>query len=235
LVLADERVGALKRVGILQNLSDEALENLARICRWQAVASGQLIVSANDPSDDVYFVASGKVRVILYSASEGRPVLFTTLGPGEMFGDVAAIDGKPRSATVEAEENCRLASLTSMQFQRLILSEPSVCLAAMQRFAGIVRRLSDRIFEMSTLGVQGRVYAELLRLATIAERETGQPLLSPAPPLIEVASRISTHREAVSRAVSRLTGAEVVRREGGDLRILDMERLRELVREAHGD
>src|SRR5947209_13788459 len=98
-----------------------------------------------------------------------------------------------------------------------------------------MRRLSERVLEFSTLVVQNRIHAELLRLAADARQENGQALLSPAPSLSDIANRISTHREAVSRELSRLASIGLLRREGGDLRVPDVARLEKLVREARGE
>jgi CRP/FNR family transcriptional regulator, cyclic AMP receptor protein len=98
-----------------------------------------------------------------------------------------------------------------------------------------VRRVSERVVEFSTLGVQNRIHGELLRLAAETGHRRGQALLSPAPSLSDIANRISTHREAVSRELSRLGSIGLLRREGGNLLITDIARLEELVREAKGE
>ncbi len=233
--MADDRLAVFKQFEILKELPDGALTDLAQSCGWHSATAGKQIVLANEPSNEVYFVIAGKVKVLLYSAVEGKPVLFTTLGPNEMFGEMAAIDGMPRSATVEAEENCTLAILPKEQFHRLIRVYPAFSFAVMKQLAAQVRRLSDRVYEFSTLGVQARVHAELLRLATLAGEKNGQALLSPAPLLVDFAARISTHREAVSRVISRLQEKGILLREGSDIRILEMDRLRKLLLEEKGE
>jgi CRP-like cAMP-binding protein len=82
-----------------------------------------------------------------------------------MFGEIAAIDRKPRSASIEALETCTIASLSSDQFEALLLREPSVAMATLREIAADVRRLSERVFEFSTMAVRNRIHAELLRLA----------------------------------------------------------------------
>jgi CRP-like cAMP-binding protein len=152
-----------------------------------------------------------------------------------MFGEIAAIDRKSRSASIEALEACTIASLTSSQFEALLLREPAVAMATLRQFAADVRRLSERVFEFSTLAVQNRIHAELLRLACESSPSGGEAVLSPAPSLSDISSRISTHREAVSRELSRLSATGLLRREGGNLRITDLARLTELVHEAKGE
>jgi CRP-like cAMP-binding protein len=229
-----ERLDALKRVPILVELSGQRLELLARTCKWQDYDGGEQIVGYQDPSSDVFFIVAGKVRVIIYSA-KGKAVVFTDLKSGEMFGEIAAIDHAPRSATIEAVESSTVASLTARQFEHLLATEPTVAVATLRHVASEVRRLSERVLEFSTLVVQNRIHAELLRLAAEAAGDDAQAVLSPAPSLSDIADRISTHREAVSRELSRLGSIGLLRREGADLRITDVARLETLVREAKGE
>jgi CRP-like cAMP-binding protein len=229
-----ERPAALKRVPILGELPQARLEQLASTCKWQDYDAGELILSYHDPSTEAFFLAAGKVRVIIYSA-EGKAVIFTDLKPGAMFGEIAAIDKGARSASVEAIEPSTIASLTASQFESLLLREPAVALATLRHVTAEVRRLSERVLEFSTLLVQNRIHAELLRLAADANQRQGQALLSPAPSLSDIADRISTHREAVSRELARLGSVGLLRREGSDLRITDVARLERLVSESKGE
>jgi CRP/FNR family cyclic AMP-dependent transcriptional regulator len=229
-----KHLAALKGVPILADLSAARLEQIVATCRWRDYDAGEQILSYNDLSTEVFFLAAGKVRIIVYSA-EGKAVVFTDLKPGAMFGEISAIDGAPRSAGVEAIERSTIAALTASQFESLLLREPTVAVATLRHVTAEVRRLSERVLEFSTLVVQNRIHAELLRLAADAHQEDGQALLSPAPSLSDIADRISTHREAVSRELSRLGSIGLLRREGGDLLVTDLARLEKLVREAKGE
>jgi CRP/FNR family transcriptional regulator, cyclic AMP receptor protein len=225
----------LKRVPVLAELPEAVIERISQACSWREVAPGSQILGYLEPSSDVCFLVAGKVRVIVYSF-EGKAVVFGDLAAGAMFGEIAAVDGKPRSATVEALEACTVARLSSDQLESLLIEEPRLALAMLRHFAGDVRRLSDRVLEFSTLAVQNRIHAELLRLARAAAgADAHEALLSPAPSLSDIAGRISTHREAVSREISRLANSSLLRREGRDLRVADVRRLAALVAEAKGD
>jgi CRP-like cAMP-binding protein len=235
--MVEDQALDLRHFQILKDLPDEVLTEIHNGCRWRREPAGKVIFASEDPSDGVYFVATGKVSIVLDSASGDR-VIFSIFGPHEMFGEVSAIDGEPRSASVEVVEDCLLGVLSLAQFNRLASTHPSFAFAVMRQLTAQVRRLTARVYEFSTLGVQGRVYAELLRLAELSGISNNQALLSPAPLLVVIAASISTHREAVSRIISRLQDKEIVRREGSDprsLRIIDVEGLRELVREAKGE
>jgi len=229
-----QRVAALRRVPILATLSQPDLEHLVKACKWQDYEARAEILSYRAPSAEVFFLAAGKVRVIIYSA-EGKAVLFTDLHAGATFGEIAAIDREPRSAGAEAIEPCTVAFLTANKFEALLLKHPAVAFATLRHLSVEVRRLTERVLEFSTLMVQNRIQAELLRLAANTDQRDGQALLSPAPSLSDIANRVSTHREAVSRELSRLGAVGLLRRERGDLRITDIARLARLVREAKGD
>jgi len=109
-----------------------------------------------------------------------------------------------------------------------------VALATLRHVTADVRRLPERGFEFSTLAVRNSIHAELLRLAGAAPKEGGAAVLSPGPSLSEIANRISTHREAASREISRLASIGLLRREGANLKITDLEKLAGLVHEAEG-
>jgi CRP/FNR family cyclic AMP-dependent transcriptional regulator len=229
-----ERASRLKQVPFLAQLSEAALERIGRICSWREFSEGAQILDYQDHTTDVYFLILGKVRIIIYS-HDGRAVVFTDLATGAMFGEIAAIDRKPRSASAEAIEACTVASLTSQQFEDTMLQEPQLALATLRHVTTDMRRLSDRVLEFSTLAVRNRIHAELLRLANMIGRDGRGALLQPAPSLSEIASRISTHREAVSRELSRLADIGLLQREGHNLRIMDVPRLAALVAEAKGE
>ena len=232
-MLPSERTAALKRVPIFAKLTDHALERVTRLCAWSHHEPEEQILSFQDPSTKVLFLLSGKARVVIYSR-EGKGVVFRDLAAGTMFGEIAAIDRKPRSASVEALAPCTVASLSAENFERLMLEEPAVALATLQHLATNVRVLSERVFEFSTLLVQNRVHAELLRLANDVGGEE-EVVLSPTPSLSDIAGRISTHREAVSRELSRLAAKGLLRRQGANLTITSVSKLAKLVHEAKGD
>src|SRR6516225_11006337 len=118
-----QRLAARRGVPILAALSPAQLEQVARACSWREYDVGEQILSYHAPSTEVFFLAAGKVRVIIYSA-EGKAVVFTDLKPGAMFGEIAAIDRAPRSAGAEATEASEVASLSADEFKALLSTEP---------------------------------------------------------------------------------------------------------------
>lgn len=132
-------------------------------CSWRIYGPGQPILKYLEDSDDVYFIVEGSARVMLYSQA-GQLVSFRDLGPGDTFGELPAIDGGPRSASVEARAYCLAASLPAAAFRELLETEPTVAHAVMRQQAGTIRRLTSRVHEFSAavMSITGRrIYSEI--------------------------------------------------------------------------
>jgi CRP/FNR family cyclic AMP-dependent transcriptional regulator len=229
-VLARPSTLGLRGIALLEGLSAERLEALARACAWRNYRAGQPIISRAAGDRDVHLIVSGRVRVTTYSAA-GRQVTFRDIAAGELFGEVAAIDGMPRSADVVALESALTASLPAAAFRQLLREEPAVAERVLRRLAGVVRRMSERVIDLSTLGVHHRIHAELLRLAREAGVHGNTARIEPAPKHADLASQVSTYREEVTRELSALARAGVVCREGRALLVRDLRRLERLVEE----
>ena len=221
----------LRHVRLLEGLPAQRLEAIAQECAWRNYAGGRQIISRNAGDRDVYFLVSGRVRVTTYSAA-GRQVTFSDYAAGEFFGDVAAIDDMPRTADVVALESSLLASLSAPAFRRLLRDEPVIAERLLKRWAGLVRRLSERVIDLSTLGVHSRIHAELLTLARQAGVTGNSARIDPAPRHADLASQVSTYREEVTRELSSLTKAGVLGKDGRALVVRDVKRLEKLVDEA---
>jgi CRP-like cAMP-binding protein len=207
-----------------------ALEDLARQCRWRRFQTAQRIISREAPDQDVYLIVSGQVRVTAYSAT-GRQVTYRDIAAGDWFGDFAAIDGLSRSADVVPLQDTLLASMSPTVFRRLLHEHPAVCDRMLQRLVALVRELTERVFDFSTLGVQNRVHAELLRLARQAGVRNNVARIDPAPKHAEIAGQVSTYREQVTRELSAIAKLGLVLRAGSALVIPDVARLERIVAE----
>jgi CRP/FNR family cyclic AMP-dependent transcriptional regulator len=225
---------ALRKIPLFEGLSDRRLELLAQACRWHSVAARKPLMLRSQNEDDVYFLVSGRARITTYSAN-GRQVTFRDCGAGEHFGDIAAIDGGPRSADVLTLDPCVVASLDRTAFMALLRDEPLVAERVMRRLTQLVRQLSERVIDLSTLGVQNRLHAELLRMARAAGIADNRARLEPAPRHAELASQISTNREQVTRELNVLVRKGLLAKEGRALVVTDAERLARMVAEVRGE
>lgn len=135
---------------------------------------------------------------------------------------------------MESLGQCLVAVMPRQVFLKALRDQPTFMMAVMVHLTQQIRRLTDRVFEFSTLAVRNRVHAELLRIA-LPLKIHNDAILSPAPTHEEIASRISTHREAVTREMARLEESGLLRKEGRTLRIENLDRLHRLVEEGSED
>ena len=220
---------------LFRELSQKERDELSRHCRFRRYAEGEHIIDGQSVGRDVFFVISGVVRVVNYSPS-GREVAFDDIPAGCYFGELAALDGGPRSAFVQAQPpGAVAAAMPADVFIDLLLKNPKIALDLMRRLARVVRFSTERIMDLSTVGANNRVHAELLRLAQAGERTGQGAVISPIPHHADIASRVSTTRETVARVFSELTRAGMLQRSKNALVVCDMEKLAELVSDLRGN
>jgi CRP-like cAMP-binding protein len=228
------RPRSLQDIELLEGLPRAVLDNLVRECLWREYAAGKQIISYGASDCNIYLIVSGRVRVSIYSIS-GRQVTFRDHGAGDVFGEIAAVDGLLRFGDVVALERTIAAALPSASFWRLLRQYPMIAERMLLRLAHLVRTLSARVIDLSTLAVRNRIHALLLRLA----RETGvkenSARIAPAPKHADIASFVSTNREQVARELSALARQGVLGRERGALIVRDVARLERLVVEVGAD
>lgn len=180
----------------------------------------------HDQTNDVFFILDGMVRINSF-APTGREVVFTDAGPGNVFGEFAAVDGLPRSATVFALTDCLLARMSAAAFADLLRENGTVSFRLVELLVVKIRHMTERVFEVSALAVRERVRRELLRLAADGAPAGAGRIIQPAPTHYEIAARIGTHREAVTREFNRLEAERVIEVHRRQIRILDLRLLEE--------
>ncbi len=228
---------SLAGVTLFESLDAAERRRLESRCTWRRYSVGETVLERGGESREVLFIVAGSVNILNISLT-GREVAYARLQAGEYFGELSAIDAKPRSASVVAAESTLVAVLPSSQFIELLHEQPGVTFTLLQRLTDMVRSGDVRIMELSTLAATQRVYAELLRMARPDVAVPELWVIHPMPPLREIASRISTTRETVARALSQLYPTGLVRRKGKSLYIPDRDKfeatLAELQREGGG-
>jgi len=209
---------------LFQALEMEDRQIAARLCTWTTHDPDVEILGESERSTDIFFIVRGEVVAKSYSTS-GREVTFNTISSGQLFGELSAIDGQPRSASVRSVGKVVIARMTSTAFRQILGRHPGVALAFAEHLVGKIRSLSKRVFEYSTLSVRYRIRSELLRMCQGRPEEGGQVWLDPSPTHYELATRLSTHREAVSRELSYLASRKVIKLLRRRIHVLDVRRL----------
>ncbi len=151
------------------------------------------------------------LRIVNVSLS-GREIAYATAGAGEVLGELSAIDGECRSATVAALEPSLLAAIAPETFVDLLTRQPQLALAVLRKLGRIVRQSNERIMDLATLSAYQRVYSEILKLVKPDPVRSGSWLVYPLPTQAQIASLASTTRETVARVLSQLTHAGLCER-----------------------
>ena len=219
--------GTLQGITLLASLNEADLRSLEGRCTWRRFKSGEQVLDRNSDSRDVFFVAEGRCQIVNFSLS-GREIAYASVTAGDYFGELAAIDGEPRSASVVSADKTLLAAMTPDVFTEVLSRHPEIALTVMRGLARIVRICDDRIMDLSTLGAVQRVYVELLRLSKPDPVTPGSWLIYPMPTQNQIASHASTTRETVARVISQLAQDGLIARKGKSLYIRERERLESL-------
>ncbi len=224
----------LRNIKLFAGVTDTAISRISRQCVWLHLKSGRQVLQTSDSSSDIFFITRGAVRVNHFSGS-GREVTYTTIREGAFFGEFSAIDAAPRSANVTTETDSVIARFSSKMFRDTLLEFPEVALRMCEHLVRKNRDLTARVYEFSAFPVPHRVQLELLRLCDEAKLVGGNHVINPAPTHYEIATRTSTHREAVSRELSALSHAGILEAKRRTIIVKDLKRLKAMVDEFTGE
>lgn len=217
----------LQKIDLFRGLDTYSLREIAAQCTWTRCKRNQVVIRRDGTDRDVYFVIAGMVRVAA-AAGRGRRMIFRDVPAGEVFGEHSAIDGRARFADVIAAQESLLASMSPDAFRAILANHASVRERLLQRLSGSVRELTERLLDLGAQPVQRRVWLELLRLSRAAGPQDNAARIEPAPTHSEVASRVGTTREQVTRELSSLARRGLLERAGRTLLLRDLAALERL-------
>jgi CRP/FNR family cyclic AMP-dependent transcriptional regulator len=190
----------LRNVPLFAGLDEAQLKVLARVIVRTSFGRNTTIIRAGDPTDTLYVVINGRLKVLL-SDDQGREVILSLLGPGEVFGEMGLLDDSPRSANVVTQEPCELLSISKLDFKRSLAENSDLSLMVMR---GLVKRLREadrKIGSLALMDVYGRVARLLLEMS---EDIDGEKVVVKKLSKQDIAKMIGASREMVSRVMKDL-------------------------------
>lgn len=196
-------MAGLDAVPLFADMDQHVRERFASRCRHARCEANELVIDYDDASTDVYFLLSGRVRV-LYRTPTGKESILAELEGGQFFGELAAIDGQPRSANITALQRAEMLVMPAEVFREMVKSDPEIGYRLLARLSRHVRDLNTRLAEYSFLQARHRLYSELLRLSRPRPGHGEERSISPPPLQHDLAARIGSRREVVSRELSAL-------------------------------
>lgn len=185
----------------------------------------KLIVEENARNLNLYFVLAGGVRAS-YVSKDGKEISLADIGPGDCFGEFSVIDGQSTSASVVATEDSQLALISRNDFVNLLAESQDFVHILLRHLVSKIRQRTIRIIEFSSLPVGQRVRAELLRLATPVSGVYDLGTIDHPPTQSDLATFISSHREAVAREMAELTRIGLITKVDGKITIHSISKLR---------
>jgi len=215
----------LRSTALFAGLDDEALRGLAAACVRRVYGRGQYLWYQGDEGDRLVVVASGMVKVVLSSA-QGEEVVLRTLGPHATAGELAILDGAPRSAAVVAVEPTAVLMLGRATVLDLMTRHRSVLDAVLRALGALVRHLSEEAGDLMLLDLGGRLAKLLLRLADDRVPDRGRIVLDLGLSQSDFAAMVGATRQAVNRALQSLAARRLIELDGRTIVLRDLPGLR---------
>jgi CRP/FNR family transcriptional regulator, cyclic AMP receptor protein len=187
----------------------------------RVVERGQVICWQGEPGESMFVLLNGAVKLVVRS-KDGELVELVRHQPPASFGELAVLDGGPRSATAEAVERSTLLVVTRAELLRLLHSEEQVAEALLRSLGGMVRRTTHQVTDLAFLSLQERVAAKLLELAGPGGARTRRLTQ------VELATMVGGARQSVNQALKALEGRGYIRVAGRAVEILDPQQLHRL-------
>ena len=207
----------LKAVPLFASFPEDQLRMLTTVVRRKSAPRSTTIMAGGDATDSLYIVLSGRLKVMM-SDAEGKEVILSILGAGEIFGEMGLIDDEPRSATVVTIEPCELLALAKRDFKKSLAENFEMSMAVMR---GLVKRLREadrKIGSLALLDVYGRVARLLLDMS---ETVDGEKIVTKRLPKQDIAKMIGASREMVSRVMKDLQTGGYIEMRGSTIVLRD--------------
>jgi CRP-like cAMP-binding protein len=185
-------------------------------CRWRRFDTDEILVDFDDHSTDVYFLVGGDVRILIRTQA-GKEVILGEMRGGQMFGELAAIDGVSRSANVTALTRGEVCVMPAAVFREIVFAAPAVADRLLRLLTKRVRELNARLMEHAVLDLRHRLYSELLRLSVPRTGDAAERVVTPPPYHHVLAARIGCRREQVTREFTIMSQEGLVERTRGAL------------------
>lgn len=215
----------LRRLPLLASLADTELSSLARQMRLRRFGRQDTVVHKGSAGGELLFLLAGQLQVV-DCTEDGREIGLNIIAPGAFFGELALIDGQPRSASVVAMGNALVAYLPKAVALRTVYGNPAIAEAMLKHFARSIRNLSNFRALLAIPNAYQRVYALLCQVKRSAPG--GQEVIENLPTHQQIAIMINTSRETVSRAIAELVQKKVLHKDRRSYLVENPARLEQL-------
>ena len=218
---SEDTTQLLHRVPVFSMLSPEELEHVAQVALPRRFVAGEVVFKEGDEGSTCYVVRSGRMRAVR-AHPDGRSITLAHFGPGDIFGEMAMLDGERRSATVESIEATDVIAILSADMHRLLREYPEISVKLIAALGQRLRDTNERLARQSFQTVQSRVATVLADLVTRARTEghtEGDVVITATQ--AELAGLAGSSRESASRFLAVLERAGIISQGRGKLTVHD--------------
>lgn len=217
---------SLAQVALFANLDAESLGELSSVVRRRGFRAGEVIFHRDDPGQVLYVIREGKVKITINSP-EGHEVVLAVFGPGDYFGELALLDGQPRSASAVALDDVEAFALQRSDFIKAVMSHPRIAIQVMNVLSRRLRQTDTMIEDLLFLDVHGRVAKKLLDLAELHGVRTPEGILIDMRlTQSDLAALVGASRESVNKVMGYFVAKRFLSTEKRKITILRLADLR---------
>jgi CRP-like cAMP-binding protein len=216
---SEETKALLQRVPAFSTLAEDDLARVAEVTVPRHFEPGEVVFHEGDQSDTCYIVRTGHVRAVR-EHTDGRTITLATLGPGEIFGELAMFDAERRSATIECLDETDLVAVLSSDMRRMLREHPDIAVKLLGALSRRLRETNERLTRQSFQTVQSRVASVLAELVAAARSEgAGETDILITATQADVAQLAGSSRESASRFLAVLERAGIITQGRGRLTV----------------
>ena len=219
------KLAVLRKHPIFCDLEPEALDQLGRYARPISLKRGAAIYSKGDPGNSLYVVVSGTAKMSI-SSPDGRSAILNLIGPGEIFGEIALLDGRERTADATANTNCEVLVIDRREFLPFVRSQPALAMKFIELLCARLRWTSDQVEQVILQDLPGRLASALIRLSERHKLAQGGHTIAITQQ--EISEMVGMTRESINKQLRAWAARNWVRLEHGAIVVLDAEPLQAL-------
>src|SRR3954469_4723934 len=222
---AGGKLEVLRKHPIFSDLQPAAFDQLCRYARLTGLRRGATIFSKGDPGNSLYAVISGTVKMSTSSA-EGRSAILNLIGTGEVFGEIALLDGRERTTDAIANSDCELYVIDRREFIPFLHQQPALAMKFVQLLCARLRRTSEHVEQIILQDLPGRLASALLRLSEKPKQPRAERTIVITQQ--EISEMVGMSRESINKQLRAWEHRNWVRLEHGAIVVRDVESLQAL-------
>jgi CRP/FNR family transcriptional regulator, cyclic AMP receptor protein len=230
--ISSGKLAVLRKHPIFCDLDPEALDQLCRYAKHATLKRGATIFSKGDPGNSLFAVISGTVKISISSA-DGRNAILNLIGAGEIFGEVAVLDGQARTADAIANTNCEIFVIDRREFLPFVRSQPVLAMKFIELLCTRLRWTSDQVEQVILQNLPGRLASALIRLTEKHKLAPGGRIIAVTQQ--EISEMVGMTRESINKQLRVWATRNWVRLEHGAIVVLKAEPLQALAEAGSGD